>query len=339
MQASSAVRTVPLAGPAVWDGRDLARGPAAWVHHLEARELDEIDAALRAVRARGLALADVHRGNFPLPTLAATLARVAGELQHGRGFAQIRGLAAASYPLADLETIFWGVAAHMGTAISQNARGDLLGHVRDEGLPADDPTVRLYQTSRRQGFHTDIGADVVGLLCVRPAKSGGQSKLASSAAIHNEILRRCPWYLGVLYDSFIYDWRGEEPPGAPPTYREPVFCWHEERFSCRYSPSLIRWAPAKSGVPLSPVQEEAMRALDEIAEEICLDIDFQPGDMQFVSNYAVLHDRTGWEDHSEPDRKRLLLRVWLTLPDGLRLPPEWGGGRARTGVTPKKPAS
>ncbi len=335
---ADSIRTTPLAGPAVWNGRELARGAGDWVHRLTAQDLGEIDAALAGVRAAGLALTDIRKEHFPLPTLGAALARIAAELEHGRGFAQIRGLAVAEHPQVDLETIFWGVAAHMGTAISQNAKGDLLGYVRDEGLPADDPTVRLYQTNRRQGFHTDIGADVVGLLCVRPSKSGGQSKLASSAAIHNEILRRCPWYLGVLYDSFIYDWRGEEPPGASPTYREPVFCWYEQRFSCRYSPSLIRWAPAKSGVPLSPVQEEAMQALEEIADEICLDIDFQPGDMQFVSNYAVLHDRTAWEDHPEPDRKRLLLRVWLTLPHGLRLPPEWGGGRARTGVIPKQAA-
>jgi len=329
---SSVVLTRPVHDVSAWTGASLRAGPEDWVWQLDPGTLEEIDRALAAVKASGKAVEEITRDDFALPSLTAEFARIAHELERGRGFVQIRGVDADRHDADDLACIFWGVSAHLGTAISQNARGDLLGWVQDEGRDMADGRTRLYQTALRQRFHTDIGADVVGLCCVRPAREGGLSLIASSIAVHNAMLERHPYLLGVLYDRFNLDWRGEQPAGEKPWYSEPVYVWHEGQLSCRFSASLIESAQAHSGEPLTPVQREALRRVEELAEELCIQVAFRPGDMQFISNYMVLHDRTAFVDDAQTGHKRLLYRVWLTLPGGRALPSEWASGRVRSGI-------
>jgi hypothetical protein len=154
--------------------------------------------------------------------------------------------------------------------------------------------------------------------------------------VYNELLRRYPWYVALLYNSFAIDWRGEEPRGAPPTYREPVYSYFRGRLSCRFAPRFIRSAPQKTGVPLTAVEQEALQIMEDLAEELCFEIPFEPGDIQFINNYVILHGRTGYQDHSEEERKRHLLRLWLKVPGARTLPPEYGEGRARAGVPPRE---
>jgi hypothetical protein len=336
---SSVVLTEPVRDASAWTGASLRQGPEDWVWQLDPSTLEEIDNALAAVKRSGKPVEAITRDDFALPSLTGEFARIARELEHGRGFVQIRGVDAARHDADDLARIFWGVSAHLGTAISQNARGDLLGFVQDEGRDMADGRTRLYQTSLRQRFHTDIGADVVGLCCVRTAREGGVSLIASSTAIYNALLERYPYLVGVLYDRFNLDWRGEQPVGDRPWYSEPVYAWHDGHLSCRFSASLIESAQRLSGEPLTPVQREALRRVEELAEELCIQVAFRPGDMQFISNYMVLHDRTAFVDDPDPARRRLLYRVWLTLPDGRALPAQWAGGRARTGIAPSRPAA
>ena len=136
-------------------------------------ELDEIDAAVTAVRARGLDLADIGREDFPLPTLGPVLDRLRGEVLDGRGFVMMRGMRVEDRPIAESATAYWGVGAYFGSARSQNGKGHLLGHVYDlgQGLSATNPHLRSYATAERQKFHIDR-CDVVALLCLRRAKSG-----------------------------------------------------------------------------------------------------------------------------------------------------------------------
>ena len=304
----------------------------AWLYRIPAKALEEIDLALRHIKARGLALDQLTKVDFSVPQFAADLAKIARELEHGRGFVQMKGFPVERYDEREISLAFWGIGAHLGSALSQNSKGDLLGDVRDEGLDIGNADVRAYQTRVDQGFHTDIGADVVGLICLKPAKSGGRSRVVSSMAIYNELLRRYPWHVGLLYSAFAVDWRGEQPPGDPPVYREPIYAFHDGRLSCRFAPRLIRSAQAKTAINLSAVQLEAIAVVEELAEELCFEIDFEPGDIQFINNYVVLHGRTGYDDHSDPAQRRHLMRLWLTVPGARSLPPEFANGRARGGV-------
>jgi hypothetical protein len=179
--------------PSAWFGRDLVDDPS-WLVHLTQQDLAEIDAAVRGVKARGLALGEVGRGNFPLPTLAPKLARWLEEIRTGRGFVVLRGLNVADYTDDEVGLIFWALGAYLGDPVTQNPRGDLLGHVYDHGRRYGDIDVRGYETNAHLPFHSD-GCDLVGLLCLRRAKSGGLSSIVSSVTLHNEILRQHPEYL------------------------------------------------------------------------------------------------------------------------------------------------
>jgi hypothetical protein len=159
--------------PSAWYGRDLAND-SSWIVHLEPAHLAEIAAATRSVARRGLPFAALTRDDFPLPTLGPLLRQWQEEIIDGRGFYVLRGLNAADYTDAEVGMIFWAMGLYLGHAVTQNPKGDLLGHVYDHGRRYGDIDVRGYETSAHLPFHTDSG-DIVGLLCLRRSKSGGLS--------------------------------------------------------------------------------------------------------------------------------------------------------------------
>ena len=319
----SQVLTDIVRHPSAWYGRDLATD-TSWIVHLQPQHLREIAAALASVKARGLAFAGLDRRDFPLPTLAPQLRRWLEEVNTGRGFVLMRGL--------NVGTIFWGMGLHLGHAVTQNPKGDLLGHVYDHGRRYGDLDVRGYETSAHLPFHTDSG-DVVGLLCLRPAQSGGLSSVVSAVTIHNEILKRHPEYLAPLYRGFHYIRREAALTDSPVTpHRIPVFGARDGLVSVRLVRNQINAACTKTGIPLAPIEREALDLFAELAQDtdIHLDMDLQLGDIQFCNNYVTLHSRTSYVDFPEPERRRHMVRLWLTmdqrrpLADGF--PPQNGYG-------------
>ena len=307
------IRTTSIAAPAAWRSRELT-SKRDWIHPLTTAGIRDLDRAVERARASGKPLAELRRSDFPLTTLAASVERWLDVLESGRGFLLVRGVPVERYGEQGATLAYWGLGLHLGTPVSQNAAGDLLGHVRDTGAAPSDPTVRLYKTHEQLGFHTD-GADIIGLLCLRPAKSGGTSRIASSAAIYNEILRRRPDLVPALYEPFPFDRNGEERPGEPPYFSIPL-CRHAH-FALRtfYIGWYIRGSQRHASAPrLSPEQRAVIDLIDEIAADPAfhLDMEFVSGDIQWLKNSVTLHARTEFEDHPEPERKRHLLRLWLT---------------------------
>jgi hypothetical protein len=310
-----------IEGPAAWRSGDLA--PGEWIHELSAAEVAEIEAAARGLAASGAELAEVTAAGFPLPRVGGRLRDVLlSEVLEGRGFAVIRGFDPSRLSRREAAAAFLGLGAHWGALRPQNAAGHVLGHVKDLGRSGDDPTARLYQTHERQTYHTD-SCDVVGLMCLMPAKAGGRSSLVSSVAIHNEMARRAPELAAVLFDPIETDRRGEVAPGEKPWFNIPVFNWHAGRFAGIYQRQYIESARRFEGVaPLRETQTAALDLLDAIAEDPAfhLEIDFHPGDIQLVNNHVLFHDRTAFEDWAEPARRRHLLRLWLAPVEAQALP-------------------
>ena len=314
----------PINGPSVWYAADMRDREAEWSYRLSPLEVAELETALRSVQSRGLDIADIRREDFPLATLGRVLERLRTEVLEGRGFVLLRGVPVEDRPIAESAAIYWGIGSHFGSARSQNALGHLLGHVYDlGGSSAANPNIRSYATNERQNFHIDR-CDVVALLCLRRAMSGGHSAIASSMALHNVMLERRPDLLERLYQPFPVDRRGEVPEGKLPFYEAPVFNEHSGRLSVLYSRLHIgssqRFPEARR---LSPEDIEALDMLGELAgdDELRLDMTFMPGDIQFLHNHTILHARTGYEDWPEPERKRHLLRLWLAPPAARELPP------------------
>lgn len=313
----------PVTGPAVWYGPDMA-GREEWRHTLSAAEVADLEAAVAAVRGRGTDMVDLRRGDFPLPVLGPVLDRIHRDIVDGRGFALIRGMPVECWSAEEAALAYWALGCRIGKPVSQNPQGHVLGHVKDIGADADDVNKRGYQSRQDLPFHQDVGADVVGLLCLKPAKSGGLSSIASAWTIHNEMLARRPDLVALLAEPIHRDRRGEVPDGKDPWYALPVFNYHAGRLTTAYVRRFIESCQRFEAVPrLTPAHREAMDLVDELAYDpaIKLDMDFRPGDVQLVNNLIVMHTRTEYEDFPEPERKRHLLRLWLATPDGWPLPP------------------
>jgi hypothetical protein len=313
----------PVKGSSVWFAADMRGREAEWSYRLSSSEAAETEAALAHVRSRNLDIADIRREDFPLPTLGPVLERLRAEVLDGRGFVLLRGVPVENRPIEESAILYWGLGTYFGSARSQNAQGHLLGHVYDlGGSSATNPNMRSYATAERQNFHIDR-CDIVALLCLRRAKSGGLSAIASSMAVHNVMLERRPDLLERLYHPFPVDRRGEVPEGKLPFYDAPVFNQHRDKVSVLYSRLHIgssqRFPDARR---LTPEDIEALDMLGTLAgdDELRLDMTFMPGDIQFLHNHTILHARTGYEDWPEPDRKRHLLRLWLSPPDARPLP-------------------
>jgi len=310
-----------IVGPSAWYGPPMAPR-TDWIEPLADEEIAEIESAMRTFGEAGLESAALRREDFPLPTLGPRLRRILAEVLHGRGFVLLRGLPVQAWGPRQSALAFLGLGLHLGNLRSQNAQGHLLGHVRDQGLSSRDPTVRIYQTRERQNYHTD-SCDVVGLLCLHPARSGGLSSLVSTVTIFNELRRRRPDLARVLFEPLETDRRGEVPPGQKPFFRIPVFNWHAGLQTTIYHRPYIESARRFADVPpLSPEQVEALDCFDALANDPALHffMEFRAGDVQLVHNHTLLHDRTAFEDWPELERRRHLLRLWLAPVDARPLP-------------------
>lgn len=314
----------PLDIPAAWRGEEM-RGRDDWTVTLSAAQVDELRAAVAHAEATGLPLPELTAADFPLPSLARRIAQWRREVRHGRGFILIRGVPVADWTQAQSEIFFWCFGLHFGVPGAQNPQNDLLGHVIDE---RSDEDARYYRTNKAIAVHTDA-ADVVGLLCLRPARSGGASRIVSSVAVYNELLACKPNLVDRLFEPLYFDTHGE---GGVPAFPVPPCRYAEGELRTFWQSDYFRSAPRFEHVPdLSADERELLDSFDGIANspEFYLDMDLQPGDVQLLSNHTQLHSRTGFEDYPEPDRRRHLLRLWISLPEHRPLLQHWRVMRER----------
>jgi hypothetical protein len=334
----SATLEAALAGPMVWRGEDLARS-TGWIRAVTPAEVEELDAALRAVQRRGLDRSTMTRDDFPIPGLARSLADVSAELEDGRGLVLLRRIPVERYREDELRTVYLGL--HLGTPRYQNAQGELIGDVRDENRlygavhevdPAKPGEPRTSRNKARSAgplrFHTDR-TDVVTLLCVRPAARGGLSKVVSAPAVHNAILSRRPDLHALLCAPYYHSREGEAG-GRQRYYAMPIFGMRDGRFTSQYSRTFVESAQGLPGVPrLTAAQNEALDLWAEVCEELCFSMELQAGDLQLLNNHVVYHARTTYEDDPRPGHDRFLMRLWLSTPNSRALP---GGFEALWGA-------
>ncbi|GHT83795.1 hypothetical protein AGMMS49543_12280 [Betaproteobacteria bacterium] len=311
-----------------WRGIDL-QNRDTWLTWLTPTILEAFDQALQGVKAKGLSAPNFGKADFVLPPVVVEEidALFSDELENGRGFLLVRGLDASQYTEEELTIIYYGLGLHMGTPVTQNEKGDLLGAVQAVGDPSKKST-RVYETNEYLDYHTDL-SDVVGLLSIRKAKKGGLSSVVSIAALYNEILEKHPEYLALLYRPIYFDHLGDELPTL-----SPIFSHYDGKLTCRYLRKYIEIGQERRELPLSNVEREMLDLIDSIIgnQDVHLDMMLEPGDMQFANNYAVFHSRTGFEDYDEPERRRKLLRLWLKMPNARKLAPDFPG---RNGI-PKR---
>ena len=345
------IQLEPITGNCVWKGPEMARSER-WVKAMPQRLLEEIDAAVKA--SRGVDWRRLNRDGFPLPSGKAYFDDVREELENGSGMVKMRGLDVSRYGHDELRRIWYALGHHLGTPMYQNCRGEVMREIRDEGSGVGgklygetvDETGKPFLssgartlTSGQLRFHTDR-CDVVGLLCVRQASEGGVSKLASSATIYNEILKRRPDLHALLCGPIPRSRFGEEEGGEHVVYDLPIFGVRDGKVTSHYSLTYIENAQMLPGVrKLSDAEREAIQMLMDVSQEVCFEMRFAPGDMQLLNNHVIYHGRTAFKDDAGSGQDRMLMRLWLSMPNSRALPDDhavlWGdiaGGRPRGGI-------
>jgi hypothetical protein len=314
----------PIGGPAAWQGATLL-AERDWIRPLGDGAVREIDAALAHVKKRGLDWRDLTADDFPLPTLARTLAGIADELESGRGVVKLTGFPVERYDEPDLRALYYGVGCHIGTPVHQNGSRGLMRDIRDNGGTRVESAEALR-------WHNDR-TDVVGLLCVRKAQAGGVSRIVSAVAIHDAMLARRPDLLRAMYQDFYRSTLGDEVGAETPYYPLPVFAQRDGHFTSHFSNTYIEQAQRFPEVPrLTAAQKEALVMLGDLAEELCFEMPLEPGDLQLLNNHVIYHGRTAFTDDAGSRQDRLLYRLWLSMPNSRPLPEShrvlWGSVEA-----------
>lgn len=304
-----------------WLGQDIIE-QANWIYHLSETDLVSLNQALKKVQYKGLQAPFFEKKDFLIEdaSLLGFIQLLVDELENGLGFFVLKGLSVEKYSENQLAIIYFGLGLYLGSPVSQNAQGDLLGQVENSAEKIQEST-RVYQTNAYLPYHTDL-SDVVGLLCIRKAKQGGLSSLISVAAVYNQILSDYPEYLSYYYyPTFCAHLDAEQPTLTP------IFSYFKQKLSCRYQRAYIELGHKQKGLAISQVEKEALDLFDSLIHDPTLQLDMmlQPGDMQFCNNYQVLHSRTAFEDDSDVAKRRKLLRLWLKMPNARQLSVEFPG--------------
>mgnify|MGYP001030818076 FL=1 len=303
----------PVRTAAAWRGDEIKDRPE-WIYLLSDEQVAELESLGRKFVEDDPDLRFVQQADYPLVACADAVKEWGSDVDYGRGFLLVRGLRTHLYSDALSAAIYYILGLYMGDPIRQNEMGDLIDHVyATSDKLMDDPTAKSAKVRDKLVYHSD-SSDVVALMCLRPAESGGASCLVSGAQIYNEILKRRPDLAPLLLEPFHWDWRRQDSEAPSDTYTSPVVSMEKGVFSMYAGSLYILTAQDYPGVPkLTPEQIEVLELFDEITYEpgMAIEMDFRPGDIQWLSNYAALHARTTFYDFPEPQRRRHLLRLWL----------------------------
>lgn len=308
--------TQTLDDPRAWRASTID-DRSSWYYPLSPRCLAALDETIRRLREQPRPVTELRAAEEPCAACADEFRPVRTALESGRGLAILRGLAPGHYSPTELQVCYWLVGQLLGRPVEQNVQGTLLYDVRDTGQDVRYGA-RFSVTNAESSFHTDnsfgsVIVDYVGLLCVQTARSGGASQVVSGYSVHNELYVRHPDALERLYQPWHIDRRGGVRPGDAPTVQYPVLSRDERGLTYRYLRYWIEAGHEKIGRPLSDAQRQSLDALDAVANDPALRVEFalEPGDMFFINNRWILHNRTAFVDHEEPERRRHLVRLWL----------------------------
>ncbi|MDQ2137656.1 TauD/TfdA family dioxygenase [Alcaligenaceae bacterium B3P038] len=312
--------------PQAWLAADLDQD-RSWVHRLSADAVAGVEAALAAAKQVAKPMLEMTADDFPLNAAARdALARAFDATQGRFGLCLLKGFPVERWTEDEAKLVYWGIGLHVGVARTQNRASNVMTDVRNEGGSYKTKNGRGYNTNAGLDFHMD-SCDVVALLCLQTAKSGGESKIVSSMALRDAIARERPDLIPVLQSAYFHSYQGTQDPAQPPFYRCPILGSDDTYFSFRTNRKNTTAAQRDfDDVPrLSDAQSEALDLLDTLMPDptYCFSMWLERGDLQLLNNYVILHSRTNFEDHDEPERRRHLLRLWLAIPGSQPLPPEW----------------
>ncbi|MBU2533843.1 MAG: TauD/TfdA family dioxygenase [Alphaproteobacteria bacterium] len=315
--------TVPQAR-AAWRVADLQED-RSWIFSLDDAERAHLAGIARAAYVEGKPLFDYTREDFDLGSAGIKLAMAMKEAYHGRGMALVRGLPRADLTEHEFRLLNWGIGLNTGVARPQGKATQYISDVRDVGTDYRSASGRGFSSNAKLDFHAD-GADLVTLGCFNAAKSGGQSMISSSVTAREILMQERPDLADIAHCDFYFSRQNEQTEDEGAYYGQPLFDTENGLVFAKWNRNRVQSAQRIEGVPpLSEKQRETTDVLDEILQrpDVMYTMWLEPGDLQILNNHVMLHSRTNYEDHDEPEKKRLLCRLWLATPDSVRLPQSW----------------
>lgn len=315
-----------LNSPRAWKRADL-ENDSSWIYPLSEQEIQDLEMGLRAALATGKSEFELSASDFPVTPLTDKLLKtVMNATQSNYGVCLVKGFPVDRWTAEQMRTLFWCMGLRCGVPRPQGKPSHFVSNVRDDGGVYRSGTGRGYNTNSKLDFHSD-GSDVVGLMCLQVAKSGGSSLISSSMTAFNELQKVRPDLAEVLQQPFYFGRQGEQAEEEPPYYQASIVGFKNGQFACRHIRNHIIGAQVSfPEVPrLTPLQTEALDMFDALLarEDICFHMQLEKGDFQFLNNHVNLHARTEYEDFEEPEKRRHLLRLWLSLPQAPALPDLW----------------
>ena len=303
-------------GPAAWTA-DSFEG-TDWIHRLSPQEREEIDRAARNLPQEESEWLKLRREDLDLPLLRPKMDVIEQELEHGCGFALLRGIHLSPTDLDYAYRVNWVLALGLGDVIAQNVNGEVIGAVTQVVEAGDNGIdTRGCVSNAELRFHCD-GGDVASLLCVRQAPRGGSNSLSSMISVHNTMVQECPQHLETLYRGLPMYMRKEGDMQGNELPRRPLFYPQTD--------SLLAWANLRlmelpyetTGTAMPEAERAALDAFEEIAERDHHKLTFklEPGDLLLTHNFTCLHKRSGFIDDPEPEKSRLMLRLWYNIAGG-----------------------
>ncbi len=304
-----------------WDAQTIDGGES-WRYALTPDCFAEFDAFVAQWQGAPQDITGIRIQSTDFPACAALLQSAVGALDSGRGFVIVERLPMEQYGRDAAQLIYWVIGQLLGTPFAQDVKGTLLYDVRDTGQDVTQGA-RFSVSNVESSFHMDhcFGdpiPDVLGLLSLQGAKSGGRSQFLSAYTLHNELLKEHAQDLPVLYENFYFDRRGQFKEGEKSVFEAPVFRWDDQGLHIRYLHYYILIGQERMGKPFSPAQKRALAAVEAILrrQDLHVEMLLEPGQMLFTSNHWLLHNRTAFEDFPEPERRRHLVRLWLSNRNG-----------------------
>jgi hypothetical protein len=310
-----------------WTAATLAKD-RGWVVTLCDEDRADLLAGLRSWQSSGLRMMDSRAADFPFgDRVVGRLRAAVDEAQHGRGVCLVRGLPRDGLDSEAFEGLTWGLGLHLGVARPQDRLTRYINAVRDVGVDYRSQTGRGYSSRAELDFHVDSG-DVVLLSCYNAAKAGGESIISSGVTAWRRLVAERPDLARTLEtEQVAFSRQGEQGPGERPFHLTTIFARTDSDVFCAWNRNRIQNGMRLEGAPTpSPAFLEGIERLEEILRRpSCLfRMWLEPGDLQILSNFTVLHSRTAFEDFDDEATKRTLFRLWLATPAGRRLPDGWG---------------
>ena len=309
-----------LTGPLAWRRETIK--DQSWLVEIPIKAINELKEFIALLRENPVPIEALDSTDYRLEHCTRLMKNVENKLNNGPGLTIVSKLPVDEFSKGEMKQIYWVLSGILARPVAQSFDGRLLYDVIDTGVKIAART-RGDLTNQELSWHTDYGFNFpppfIGLLALNTAPKGGISRVASMMTAHNILHKQYPDYLERLYQPFWWNRQGEHPKGDNPVHFYPIFSYDGKTVRGRYIKWLLYKGYELMDEHFDEIGQKALETMFDIMSEPKnhITFDLEPGQIQYMNNFAVAHSRTDYEDAGIEADKRHLVRIFLR-DSGLR---------------------